>query len=66
MALKGIRVVELAGLAPVPFCGMILSDFGASVVRVDRVRWKKIQNMRNIWNEMKIKKKYCTVGRAPI
>jgi len=48
MALKGIRVVELAGLAPVPFCGMILSDFGANVVRVDRVRWKKIQNMRNI------------------
>jgi crotonobetainyl-CoA:carnitine CoA-transferase CaiB-like acyl-CoA transferase len=48
MALTGIRVVELAGLAPVPFCGMILSDFGARVVRVDRVRWKKIQNMRNI------------------
>jgi crotonobetainyl-CoA:carnitine CoA-transferase CaiB-like acyl-CoA transferase len=48
MALTGIRVVELAGLAPVPFCGMILSDFGARVARVDRVRWKKIQNMRNI------------------
>ena len=64
MALKGIRVVELAGLAPVPFCGMVLSDFGASVVRVDRVRWKKIQNMRNTWNENW--KKYCTVGWAPI
>lgn len=38
MALKGIRVVELAGLAPVPFCGMVLSDFGASVVRVDRTK----------------------------
>ena len=37
MALKGIRVLELAGLAPVPFCEMILADFGASVVRVDRV-----------------------------
>lgn len=37
MALKGIRVIELAGLAPVPFCGMILSDFGASVIRIDRV-----------------------------
>lgn len=37
MALKGIKVVELAGLAPAPFCGMILSDFGASVIRVDRV-----------------------------
>ncbi|KAL1782862.1 alpha-methylacyl-CoA racemase [Sigmodon hispidus] len=36
MALRGIRVVELAGLAPGPFCGMILADFGAEVVRVDR------------------------------
>lgn len=36
MALKGIKVIEMAGLAPVPFCGMVLSDFGADVVRVDR------------------------------
>lgn len=36
MALRGVKVLELAGLAPVPFCGMILSDFGASVIRVDR------------------------------
>ncbi|XP_028658464.1 alpha-methylacyl-CoA racemase isoform X2 [Erpetoichthys calabaricus] len=36
MALSGIRVIELAGLAPVPFCGMILSDFGAKVIRIDR------------------------------
>jgi len=34
--LQGIRVVEMAGLAPVPFCGMLLSDFGAEVIRVDR------------------------------
>lgn len=38
MALKGIRVVEFAGLAPAPFCGMVLADFGASVIRIDRVR----------------------------
>uniref|UniRef100_A0A8C6WED6 Alpha-methylacyl-CoA racemase n=1 Tax=Neogobius melanostomus TaxID=47308 RepID=A0A8C6WED6_9GOBI len=38
MALAGIRVIELAGLAPAPFCGMILSDFGASVIRVDRTK----------------------------
>ncbi|XP_067929441.1 alpha-methylacyl-CoA racemase-like [Watersipora subatra] len=37
MALKGIRVVELGGLAPVPFCGMILADHGASVIRVDKI-----------------------------
>ncbi|XP_005092197.1 alpha-methylacyl-CoA racemase [Aplysia californica] len=36
MALKGIKVIELAGLAPVPFCGMVLSDFGARVIRIDR------------------------------
>lgn len=36
MALKGIRVIEMAGLAPGPFCGLILSDFGARVIRVER------------------------------
>jgi alpha-methylacyl-CoA racemase len=34
--LNGIRVVELASLAPAPFGCMILSDLGADVVRVDR------------------------------
>ncbi|KAI5938795.1 Alpha-methylacyl-CoA racemase [Manis javanica] len=38
MALRSVCVVELAGLAPVPFCGMILADFGAKVVLVDRAR----------------------------
>ncbi len=36
-ALDGIRVIEMAGLAPAPYCGMILADFGADVVRVDRL-----------------------------
>uniref|UniRef100_A0A1I8H5D7 Alpha-methylacyl-CoA racemase n=1 Tax=Macrostomum lignano TaxID=282301 RepID=A0A1I8H5D7_9PLAT len=35
-ALAGVRVVELAGLAPAPFCGLLLRDLGARVVRVDR------------------------------
>lgn len=26
----------MAGLAPVPFCGMMLSDFGATVTRIDK------------------------------
>ncbi|KAL2732471.1 alpha-methylacyl-CoA racemase isoform X1 [Vespula maculifrons] len=37
MALKGIKVIEMAGLAPGPFCGMLLAEFGASVIRVDKV-----------------------------
>ncbi|XP_076835762.1 alpha-methylacyl-CoA racemase isoform X3 [Brachyhypopomus gauderio] len=38
MALAGVRVIELAGLAPAPFCGMILADFGAKVIRIDRTK----------------------------
>jgi alpha-methylacyl-CoA racemase len=34
--LAGIRVVEFAGLGAAPFCGMLLSDLGADVVRIDR------------------------------
>ncbi|XP_020851090.1 alpha-methylacyl-CoA racemase isoform X1 [Phascolarctos cinereus] len=37
MALQGIRVLEFAGLAPGPLCGMILADFGAQVMTVDRL-----------------------------
>lgn len=36
MALKGVVVVELGGLAPGPFCGKLLRDFGAEVVHVAR------------------------------
>ncbi len=34
--LQGMRVVEIAALGPAPFCGMVLADLGAEVVRVDR------------------------------
>ena len=34
--LHGVRVVEFAGLGPGPFCGMLLADLGADVVRIDR------------------------------
>lgn len=34
--LKGIKVVEIAGIGPGPFCAMMLADMGAQVIRVDR------------------------------
>ena len=34
--LRGVRVVELAGLGPAPHACMILADLGADVVRIDR------------------------------
>jgi len=35
--LTGLKVVEFAGIGPGPFCGMLLSDLGADVVRIDRI-----------------------------
>lgn len=34
--LNGIKIVEFAGIGPGPFCGMLLSDMGADVIRIDR------------------------------
>ena len=34
--LHGVRIIELAGIGPGPFCGMMLADMGADVVRIDR------------------------------
>jgi alpha-methylacyl-CoA racemase len=34
--LAGLRVVELAGIGPGPFCAMVLADLGAEVISVDR------------------------------
>lgn len=44
-ALSGIRVLELAGLGPAPFAGMMLADLGADVVRVDRPGGKSTMGM---------------------
>ena len=34
--LDGIRIIELAGLGPAPFAGMMLADAGADIIRIDR------------------------------
>lgn len=35
--LEGITVIEVASMAPGQFCGMMLADLGADVIRVDRM-----------------------------
>lgn len=47
MPLSGIRVLEFAGLAPAPFCGKILADFGAKVTVIDRVSCSKSKTKDN-------------------
>ncbi len=39
--LSGVRILELMGIGPAPFCGMLLADLGADVVVVDRVQRNK-------------------------
>ena len=34
--LAGVKIIELAGIGPGPFCGMMLADMGAEVIRIDR------------------------------
>ena len=36
--LAGITVIEIAGIGPGPYCGMLLADMGADVIRVDRAQ----------------------------
>ena len=39
--LSGLRIVEFAGIGPGPFCGMMLADHGAEVIRIDRASGKR-------------------------
>ncbi len=48
--LKGIRVIEMAGIGPGPFCAMMLSDMGAEVVRIDRLSHKGVGSRANVLN----------------
>lgn len=34
--LKGLRIIEMAGIGPAPFCGMLFADMGAQMIRIDR------------------------------
>lgn len=35
--LQGVRIIEMSGIGPAPFCGMVLADMGADVLRIDRL-----------------------------
>ncbi|OWR50621.1 alpha-methylacyl-CoA racemase like protein [Danaus plexippus plexippus] len=47
MALNGIKVVEMLGLAPGPFCGTVLADFGATVTVVQKIEVTTLDVLSN-------------------
>ncbi|MFA6313219.1 MAG: CaiB/BaiF CoA-transferase family protein [Sterolibacterium sp.] len=42
--LAGLRIVEMVGLGPGPFCAMLLADMGAEVIRIDQKRTAAADN----------------------
>ena len=51
--LKGIKVLEFSGIGPGPYCGMLLADMGADVIRVNRINDKDKHNKFDIHNRSK-------------
>lgn len=41
--LEGVRILEIAGIGPGPFCGMLLADLGAEVITVERPEGNAVQ-----------------------
>jgi alpha-methylacyl-CoA racemase len=48
--LQGIKIIEMAGIGPGPFCAMMLSDMGAEVIRIDRLNAKGTGHTANVLN----------------
>ena len=52
--LHGIKVLEFSGIGPGPYCGMILADLGAEVIRLSRKDQTGIDNKFDIHNRSKL------------
>ena len=42
--LQGIKIVEFSGIGPGPYCGMLLADLGADVIRISRKETEGLEN----------------------
>ena len=51
--LSNIKVLEFAGIGPGPYCGMLLADMGADVIRVGRKGTEGLENKYDIHNRSK-------------
>jgi len=51
--LQGIKIVEFSGIGPGPYCGMLLADLGADVIRISRQETEGIENKFDIHNRSK-------------
>ncbi|MCR9105203.1 MAG: CoA transferase [Gammaproteobacteria bacterium] len=57
--LKGLTIIEIAGLGPGPFAGMLLADMGADVIRVERPGGGLFATMQNPRLDLLNRNKRC-------
>ena len=51
--LKDIKIIEFSGIGPGPFCGMLLADMGADVIRIGKKGTEGLENKFDIHNRSK-------------
>ncbi len=72
--LAGVRVLELGSLVAGPFCGKVLGDFGAQVIKIEPPgegdplrRWRRMRNGVSLWWQVQSRNKKSVTAdlRAP-
>ena len=51
--LNGIKILEFSGIGPGPYCGMLLADLGADVIRISKNESRGLNNKFDIHNRSK-------------
>jgi alpha-methylacyl-CoA racemase len=62
--LQGLRVIEMAGIGPAPFCGMLLADMGADVIVIERPAALRVLNTGTAINRGK--RSICLDLKTPL
>ncbi len=53
--LKGLKIIEIAGIGPGPFCAMMLADLGADILRIDRPQKAIVGEQRDTLNDITLR-----------
>ena len=52
--LKDIKILEFSGIGPGPYCGMLLADLGADVIRISRKETQGLESKYDVHNRLSL------------